>query len=464
MRRYIGYAFITVALLTLIVWAISQFVQPILPANINSGLVLFFVALLGVTGLLAQLKDTVEFFQHLFEKPSQAEKSQSVGSLLTGPIHIFHGNVTNVTLNVTYLIQSSSFDSIKAITIQPDSGMRARSLVPREAPIIPSHIVGRTNELATLKKILLKQSQTLALVSLSGLGGIGKTTLAAMVANDPDVERAFPDGTLWAYIRNGDFREILVRWIRALGLSTNENEMRDIDEWTLLTVFLHAARNRRMLIVFDDVDGNSIRYIQPLIRAIGLESKVLLTSRIVNLPDVETILSLDVLPEQESVSLIEREIGRKLDRDEQSVAREIAFLSGYLPLALKFSAGLMKHTGMSLTQLRDNLRARISYKGIVGLDDVRENLMTFIFGSVFGELSPDEQVNFRALIALQEPFDSKTVANVWGTDVSETENTLRHFVQLALLNVNDGVYSMHPLTRAFAQERLPNSGIGKPAQ
>jgi len=285
-----------------------------------------------------------------------------------------------------------------------------------------------------------------------------------MVANDPDVERAFPDGTLWAHIRNGDFREVLVRWIQVLGLSTSTNELRDIDEWTLLTVFLHTARNRRMLIVFDDINRNSIRYIQPLIKAVGLESKVLITSRIVNLPNVETILSLDVLPEQASVSLIEREIGRKLNYDEQNVAREIAFLSGYLPLALKFSVGFMKHTGMSLAQLRDNLRAQISHKGILGLDDVRDSLMTFVFGSVFSELSPDEQANFRALTALQETFDSNTVANVWGTDVSETENTLRHFVQLALLNISDGVYNMHPLTRAFAQERIPNSDVGKPAQ
>ena len=52
MHRYVSYALITIALLTIFVWAVSQFVQPILPANFNSGVILFFVALLGVLAAL----------------------------------------------------------------------------------------------------------------------------------------------------------------------------------------------------------------------------------------------------------------------------------------------------------------------------------------------------------------------------------------------------------------------------
>jgi len=74
MRKYIGYALIVVAVLTLLVWAISQFVQPLLPTSVNGGLVLLFVALLAVTGVLAQLKDVAELLRSWYERSKQSEQ------------------------------------------------------------------------------------------------------------------------------------------------------------------------------------------------------------------------------------------------------------------------------------------------------------------------------------------------------------------------------------------------------
>ncbi len=345
MRRYVGYALIAIALLTLVVWVVSQFIQPILPASLNSGLVLFFIALLGVIGVLAQLKDIVELFQSVFDKPTQTEKPQSVSKVISGTVQIVHGNVTNVTLNVTYLVQSSSFESIKAIKIQTEPSFRVGSLVPREAPPVPAHVIGRIAETATLKRILFQQSQSLGLISLSGMAGTGKTTLAAVLANDPDIERAFPDGTLWAFIeRSRDFREILTRWIQVLSPSTNASELDGVDEWSLSAIFLHVIQHRRIFIVLDGVDRNNARYIQSFIKAIGPECRVLITSRIINLPGVETIVSLDLLPEHQAVLLIEKDIGRKLAPEEKDVAREVAFLLGYLPLALKIAVSQVRVT------------------------------------------------------------------------------------------------------------------------
>ena len=65
MRRYIVYASVTILLLTVVAWSISLFIQPLLPSGINTSLVLFFIALLAVTGILANFKDALELFQWL---------------------------------------------------------------------------------------------------------------------------------------------------------------------------------------------------------------------------------------------------------------------------------------------------------------------------------------------------------------------------------------------------------------
>jgi hypothetical protein len=74
MRRYVGYALVLVAAATLLVWGVSQFVQPILPPEISSAAVLFFAALLSVTGFLAAFKDTVQLVQRLTGRTTQSDR------------------------------------------------------------------------------------------------------------------------------------------------------------------------------------------------------------------------------------------------------------------------------------------------------------------------------------------------------------------------------------------------------
>jgi hypothetical protein len=73
MRRYVGYALMLIAATTLLVWGVSQFVQPILLPQINSVVVLFFVALLSVTGFLAAFKNTIELVQKFIGRTTQGD-------------------------------------------------------------------------------------------------------------------------------------------------------------------------------------------------------------------------------------------------------------------------------------------------------------------------------------------------------------------------------------------------------
>ena len=60
-------------------------------------------------------------------------------------------------------------------------------------PPLPSRFVGRADVLGALRGHVLSH----ATVALVGMGGAGKTVLAAAVVHDPDVQAAFPDGIAW---------------------------------------------------------------------------------------------------------------------------------------------------------------------------------------------------------------------------------------------------------------------------
>ena len=53
-------------------------------------------------------------------------------------------------------------------------------------------------ELTEALKLGEDDAGPIALTALKGMGGIGKTTLAAALANHPEAEAALPAGALWA--------------------------------------------------------------------------------------------------------------------------------------------------------------------------------------------------------------------------------------------------------------------------
>jgi hypothetical protein len=442
MLRYMSYALITVALLTLGVWVVSQFIQPILPAYTNAGGVLFIAALLGVIGVLGQFKDVVELFR------SFGERSNELPNAITGPVQVVLGNVT---VNVTYIVQNTSVELVNVSTLAVQSKAQTREkLVPRQAPSVPPDLTGRVTEIVTLKQILLQKPQTVGLVSLQGMAGIGKTTLAATLAHDADIEQKFSDGTLWAHAdRIRDVREILSQWIAAL------NPSEPIIDPSNLAKLLHRFRaltdTRRILIVIDDVDKELAPQIQPIIKAIGPMCRVLITSRAVSLTGVQTLVSLDVLPENESLSLLEKEIGRKFTSQERIVAREIVFLLGYHPLALRLAGAFIRTTNIGLDEYRGKLRIEVKRAGT--LDEVREQSVSSIRKSldyVFNHLSVQERRRLRLLsVFATESFDKKAASDIWGIDLSETESLLSEFFATAFLNLKDGFYRMHPLVYEY---------------
>src|ERR1700692_3602955 len=73
-------------------------------------------------------------------------------------------------------------------------------------PELPPHYLPREADLAGLKRKLLAGGANVGItgqssaVGVQGMGGIGKTVLAAAVAHDLEGRQAFPDGIYWLTI------------------------------------------------------------------------------------------------------------------------------------------------------------------------------------------------------------------------------------------------------------------------
>lgn len=118
------------------------------------------------------------------------------------------------------------------------SGLPARGLIGREAL------------LEKCKRWL--QSHT-GIVVLQGTYGVGKTSLAAALALDKEVQAYFPQGILWASLGpNPNIFGHLSRWGGLLGIPSREMaRFASISDWK--KKFLTTITSQRLLLIIDDV-------------------------------------------------------------------------------------------------------------------------------------------------------------------------------------------------------------------
>ena len=124
---------------------------------------------------------------------------------------------------------------------------------PFLAPPLPVYYTTRVIEDSVLKMLgddAGCASSILTISAVHGLGGIGKTTLAAAIAHTDFVKSYFPDGVLWAKLgRQPQVLPQLTAWVIALGEQATGT-------WTVesATAYLRLTlRDLATLIVVDDV-------------------------------------------------------------------------------------------------------------------------------------------------------------------------------------------------------------------
>ena len=198
-------------------------------------------------------------------------------------------------------------------------------------PSLPEHYVPREEYLAPLRQALLSDgAAALGIVGVRGMGGIGKSVLAAALAHDPQVQAAFPDGVVWLPI--GREPNLPARQEELYLFLTGERE-NFRDEIQGRGFLASALADKACLVILDDVWD--ARHAEAFPLRASPSARYLLTTR-----DAEVLqtlnaqaFSLDVLSPEQALALLADWAGQPVD-SLPAEARAVARECGYLPLAL----------------------------------------------------------------------------------------------------------------------------------
>ncbi|OAR23710.1 hypothetical protein A8W25_14425 [Streptomyces sp. ERV7] len=331
------------------------------------------------------------------------------------------------------------------------TGVRAadRSSVSAQLPQDTADFTGRTDEVDGLCTALEK-GRTVALSSISGMGGIGKTALAVRVAHR--MRHRFPDGQLYADLRGTDRRpaepmEVLGRFLRVLGVSAGHLPALPGERAALYRSMLAT---RQVLVLLDNArDLAQVRDLLP--GAPG--SAVLLTSRsrLVGLTGA-ALVDLRPMAQAEALELLTRIVGERSVSAEPEAAAEVLDACGHLPLAIRIVASrLVAGPQTTLATTAALLADKGRRLGTLRAEDAAVE-RTFRLGM---EVLDAEYVRAFRLLALPEvpELSVPIAAALLDRPEWEAEKLCESLVDLSLLeSVAPGRYRYHDLLRLFARQ------------
>lgn len=344
---------------------------------------------------------------------------------------------------------------------------------PGSAPPLPTLLLGRDEDLRQLKARLgLAEPQAAGaavhvLTAMRGWPGVGKTTLAAALAHEPDIADIFPDGVLWTSLGQQPslFAE-LTAWGRALG-SAEVERTRSIEEASAYLAGL-LREQRRLLIVDDAWDA---LHVQPF-RVGGRHCALLVTTRLPEVaravaPTPGDIYLLDVLSDEAALELL-RALAPEVEAKEPQASQALVQELEGLPLAIQV-AGRLLHTeasyGFTVATLLDEIRAGarlLQAQAPPDRAEVRTGTIPTV--AVLLRRSTDRlDENSRTCLAYlgvfapkPATFDAAALQAVW--QVEDPNPIIRILVDRGLLEpIRPGRFWMHALLVDHARSLLMNS-------
>jgi len=398
----------------------SDYDQPICFAS------LVFLGWLGIFGLLL----LVEKFT---EKPVQKEKQL----IITDSVNL--RKILSSIPNLEKVVLSSELIERNVIKYPLKRYLHNRN---------PS-FTGREDLLSMIKDQLVK-NETVSIIALNGLGGIGKTQLA----NEYSHKYANNYNIIW--------------WIRAEEITTLRLdytalaiELRLVDEAidsqsTVKLVRDWLENNSKWLLVFDNVQNTAD--IKDYIPKNGA-GHIIITTRYSEWSSYISLMSVSVMKEDEAVEFLLKRTGQS----DRAGAEKLALELGYLPLALEQASGYIASASISFQHyisLINETKAKVLSLGIP--EDYPESVAT-TWQISFNSLVKDSELGV-LIISISAFLKSENIPK-WILVPKELQEKINDPIEInnayvalgrySLAELKENSISIHKLVQLIIRERLP---------
>lgn len=331
---------------------------------------------------------------------------------------------------------------------------------PHNLPPQPTPFIGRRDELAQINACL--QGPDCRLLTIVGLGGLGKTRLALAAAEQAYRQRLFLHGVFFAALTEGETAVLPAAAVAtACGLRFSGSQ----DPTTQLLAFL---REREVLLVIDNFEAlraDALWLVNLLQQAQGV--KLLVTARAPLDVRWETCVRLDGLAvppptaqaaEAASFSAVQLFVERAraaqpgfaLSSETLPAVVQLCRLVDGMPLALELAAANLRR--YTCAELAAAVAANLDILAAVYRDmPPRHRSLRAVFDQAWEALNPPERQVFAALSVFVGSFDAAAAEQICGAPRS----ALAGLTDKALLQRSaDGRYRLHDVLRRYAEQTL----------
>lgn len=334
----------------------------------------------------------------------------------------------------------------------PAPAETAAPVTPAQLPADLADFTGHAEVAAQLAARLCREGpHGVPAVVISGMGGVGKSSLAIHVAHR--VRAHFPDGQLYADLRGAGTAPaaadvLLGGFLRGLGVPEGELPPGVEDRAALLRSLLAT---RRVLVVLDD--ARDLDQVRPLLPGTP-GTAVLITSRtaLSELAGAHP-LRLPVLPREDALRLLAKIAGPERIQSQLAAAHRAVEGCGFLPLAVRIvGARLAARPGWSVARISDRLADQRSRLALL---HVGELTVARAFQLGYDQLNSAQARAFRLLARIGIPeIPLPVCAAVLGCAPERAEEICEALVDLSLLDTPaPDRYRFHDLIRLFALEQ-----------
>ncbi|XP_078158540.1 disease resistance protein RGA2-like [Carex rostrata] len=228
---------------------------------------------------------------------------------------------------------------------------RAIHHVRTDSYVIESEVLGRRDDKENLVKLLteVRPTENLMVLPVVGMGGLGKTTLAQLVYNDPKVKEYF-NLQLWICVSNEFNTGHLVKLIIEL---VNGECKHSIENMELLKKSLREILSgKRYVLVLDDVWNENVNewdHLRALLDCGDSGSVVIVTTRnerVAQIMGTVESYNLKCLGGEDSWSLFQKRAFRKGVKEHPElveIGKKLVQKCGGLPLAIKALGSLLSY-------------------------------------------------------------------------------------------------------------------------